>query len=163
MTSHPEHQPAARQPGYVRSDVWHSGTVGLAWPTLFAQDQANREPAQTIREHALANHETARALMMAMRAQCDPHTWAPQSDELHHWYNDAQDVADVALLAANVATGTKSLDTLSERHASPCLPMALPVMTPPTTARTGASGYRRPTRPDRAWEDWRVERRHRRG
>ena len=51
---------------------------------------ANRDQAQTNREQALAKHDTARALMMAMRAQCDSCA-------------DAQGVAIVAPRGANAA------------------------------------------------------------
>ena len=41
--------------------------------------------------------------MIAMRTQFALCACALQADELHCWYNDAQDVADVALLAAKAA------------------------------------------------------------
>ena len=54
----------------------------MAWAALRAQAQANRD-------QALANYDTARALMMATRAQCDPYACALLADGLHCWHNDA--------------------------------------------------------------------------
>ena len=56
-----------------------------------------RRPRQIAIKQALANHDTARALMMAMRAQSDPCTCALPG------HSDTQDVADVALRVAFVA------------------------------------------------------------
>ena len=75
--------------------------LALAWPALLAQAQANRD--------------TARAMMQAMQRPCGHfacalhsdvlpcgHVDAQESDELHCWYNDALEVADVALQATKV-------------------------------------------------------------
>ena len=56
------------------------------------QAQANRDQARANSEQALANHVTARALMLAMQTQCDPSASAFQCDELHCWYNDAEEM-----------------------------------------------------------------------
>ena len=76
---------------------------GQAWLALLAQAEANRDQARVNSQQALANHVTARALMLAMQTQCDPSACALQCDELHCWYNDAEDVAEVA---RRVASGT---------------------------------------------------------
>ena len=64
-----------------------TSAVGVSWPALRAQAQANRAIAE--------------AMLLAMQAQCAACANAPQSDELHCWYSDALDVA--AQRSADVA------------------------------------------------------------
>ena len=81
-----------------------------------------------------------------MPAQCDPCAYAIHSDELHCWYNDAQDVEDVARWTINV----------SEPDGS-CIPSAISsdIDTPPATPRNrrgvvaGAGGDALDTPPKR--------------
>ena len=76
-----------------------SSALGLAWPALLAQAQANRELAEACRD-------TARAVLHAMQTQCAPCALALQSTELHCWYIDAKDY-----IVVNVAQ--QSLTSLS--------------------------------------------------
>ena len=62
------------------------GGFGHAWPALLALTQANRDAAA--------------ALLLAMQTYGDPTGHAMQSDELHCWYTDAHDAAEVASQAA---------------------------------------------------------------
>ena len=93
-----------------------SSTLGLAWPALLARAQANRD--------------TASALLQAMRAQCDPCAYTLHSDERHCWYNDAQDVVNIAHRASNVAEPNGN-----------CRPSAMvsDIDTPPATPRNRRS------------------------
>ena len=63
------------------------GGFGNAWPAILALTQANRDAAA--------------ALLLAMQAFGDPSGHAMQPDEMHCWYTDAHDAADVASQAAD--------------------------------------------------------------
>ena len=82
--------------------------------------------------------------MLAMQTHCDPSACALQCDELHCWYNDAEDVADVALRIASVAEPDIDVTALQvcECHATGRLVRGLEVQvdvesigTAPTTPR----------------------------
>ena len=64
------------------------GASGHAWPALLALTQANRDAAS--------------ALLLAMKAFGQFSEQDVQPEEMHCWYTDAHDAADVATQAARV-------------------------------------------------------------
>ena len=89
------------------------GGSGHAWPAILALTQANRD--------------TAAALLLAMQAFGDPSGCAMQPDEVHCWYTDAHDAADVAsqaadtlkLLTTNASTVLATTGAAPANHAAP--------------------------------------------
>ena len=81
-------------PNIERTHSTPDVVVGHAWPALLALSRANRDAAA--------------ALLLAMQTYGDPSGHAMQSDELHCWYTDAHDAAEVA---SQTAVALKLLTT----------------------------------------------------
>ena len=110
------------------------GGFGHAWPALLALTQANRDAAA--------------ALLLAMQAFGDPSGHAMQPDEMHCWYTDAHDAADVAsqaadtlkLLTTNASTVPATTGAAPAIAAAPSLIHATPLSTHTVAAEPAIAG-----------------------
>ena len=104
------------------------GVSGHAWPALLALTQANRDAAS--------------ALLLAMKAFGQFSELDVQPEEMHCWYTDAHDAADVAtqavhtlaLLTTNAST-VHATTCAAPGHAVAHSPSQAPDVSPPCTPR----------------------------